>query len=1290
MKSWKTWQIILFTMLCVLLNIGGRMLALMLNLPVWLDTFGTALCAYIAGPVCGAMVGMTGNLAYSVINHLSAAYSITSIAIGLIMGIAARRHWLNYFFGFMKVTTLTVFTALIVSVPLNFLLTQGYTGNSWGNAVVDYLLEKNWPLFFCGILGQLAVEFPDKLITMVTVYLIILIKRSHDSRGQGTPTRRDTMIAAVTIACLSLAMSGSARAEGTAAGDIIDYNDYVQNVYSSNNGLPCGEANDITQTNDGVLWIGTYAGLYRYNGREFRWVDNYDSVRNVNCLFVDEEGRLWIGTNDSGLSIVIRENVVNVLDQSMGLPSNSVRCIIQSSDGYYYIGTSGSMQMLVMNNGLKIANTLQEINYADSITADSLGHVAAVTQDGRLFLLKNGQILCSLRLTEGQEQFNCCAFAPDNSLMVGSSTNHIYRYAINENDFALLDTTTCKDAACINNLNYLEDGTLFISTDSGICYIDVNGSYHLMNTNDFDNSIDNMLYDYQGNLWFTSSRLGLLRLAKSAFKDIYGTIGMERQVVNAIVRWRGCYYIGTDKGLDIVDAKCRQQLQNRFTEALAGKRIRCMKVDRQNHLWVCTYGNGLMEFAPDGEYWLYNSENGGFGNRSRVVTELSDGTILAAGDTGISYIHDHRIERTIRNGDGVINSMILTLTERDDGTILAGTDGDGIAVLKDGRVTDILTRDDGLSSGVILRTIRDPKSDGVFVVTSNSLCYLDPDGSIRVLDRFPYFNNYDIWVRDEDTLFVMSSAGIYVVGRDELVEGGDMAWELLDARRGLGTSLTANSWNYYDNSGQLFLPCDTGVYIIDAEKYDSDVRSYRMQLAAMRLDGLPQPIARSGPITIGQGVNRVELSPEILNYTIQEPNAGYYLEGYDTQWTIVPQSSLNSIFYTNLPAGTYTFHLAIFDSAGEHVLEERQFELVKEGELYEQPGFKVYMMVILVLFIIWFTWFAVQRQLNKQQVKLNMANETVMAIANAVDAKDVRTHQHSMRVAEYAVLIAQEMNCFKWWQRRKMLSNLRKAAQMHDIGKIGIPDSVLNKAGRLTDEEYAEMKSHVTRGAEILKDFTLVENVQEGTRYHHERYDGRGYPDGLKGDEIPLFGRIIAVADTFDAMTSNRIYRNHMDTDYVMNEMVRGRGTQFDPEALDAFMRLVEKGVIDLDAIYAQKQAEIQSAGQKAHDELARRAEEDKKIQAAEMEAARKAADETKDAGKTAGGTKGAGETADEAKDAGKAADEAKDAGKAADEAKDAGKAAGEAKEADKTADGASAAGKAADEAGAAGPIVSG
>ena len=129
-----------------------------------------------------------------------------------------------------------------------------------------------------------------------------------------------------------------------------------------------------------------------------------------------------------------------------------------------------------------------------------------------------------------------------------------------------------------------------------------------------------------------------------------------------------------------------------------------------------------------------------------------------------------------------------------------------------------------------------------------------------------------------------------------------------------------------------------------------------------------------------------------------------------------------------------------------------------------------------------------------------------------------------------------------------------------------------------------------------------MDNVQDGTRYHHERYDGKGYPEGLNGQRIPLYARIIGVADAFDAMTSNRVYRNQMDTDYVLKELQRGRGTQFDPEVLDAFMRLIDKGAINLEELYARRAAEIQERDPKAHEEVARRVEEDRKIQEKAMQ----------------------------------------------------------------------------------------
>ena len=219
-----------------------------------------------------------------------------------------------------------------------------------------------------------------------------------------------------------------------------------------------------------------------------------------------------------------------------------------------------------------------------------------------------------------------------------------------------------------------------------------------------------------------------------------------------------------------------------------------------------------------------------------------------------------------------------------------------------------------------------------------------------------------------------------------------------------------------------------------------------------------------------------------------------------------------------------------------------------------------------------------KRELELARKQVEMGNETILTIAKTVDAKDENTSQHSIRVSEYAVLIAKELGFSE-----QACDELRRTALLHDIGKIAIPDSVLNKPSRLTDEEYEIMKSHVVKGGEILKNFTLLEHVEEGALYHHERYDGRGYVHGLKGEEIPLNARIIGLADAFDAMTANRVYRKKLDMDYVLSELQRGRGTQFDPKLVDLMLKLIDNGTIDVAKLY-EETAKAKNAGDNQND----------------------------------------------------------------------------------------------------------
>lgn len=203
------------------------------------------------------------------------------------------------------------------------------------------------------------------------------------------------------------------------------------------------------------------------------------------------------------------------------------------------------------------------------------------------------------------------------------------------------------------------------------------------------------------------------------------------------------------------------------------------------------------------------------------------------------------------------------------------------------------------------------------------------------------------------------------------------------------------------------------------------------------------------------------------------------------------------------------------------------------------------------------------------QRQVRIGNETIFSIANAVEARDRNTGKHSFRVAEYAVSIARELGF-----NEKELDALHKTGLLHDIGKIGVPDSILNKPARLTDEEYAIMKTHVDIGGEILKDFTLVERVAEGAKFHHERYDGKGYPNGLKGEEIPLNARIIGIADAFDAMTANRVYRKALDMEQVVAELKRCSGTQFDPGLVEIMLELIESGSLNATRTVAESAKE--------------------------------------------------------------------------------------------------------------------
>ena len=180
----------------------------------------------------------------------------------------------------------------------------------------------------------------------------------------------------------------------------------------------------------------------------------------------------------------------------------------------------------------------------------------------------------------------------------------------------------------------------------------------------------------------------------------------------------------------------------------------------------------------------------------------------------------------------------------------------------------------------------------------------------------------------------------------------------------------------------------------------------------------------------------------------------------------------------------------------------------------------------------------------------------VHTLADAIDAKDAYTKGHSGRVAEYSKEIARRAGFPIAYQEEIYMMGL-----LHDVGKIGVPDAVINKPGKLTDEEFEKIKTHPGRGAKILENIEEMPQLAIGARWHHERFDGRGYPDGLAGLDIPEEARIIAVADAYDAMTSNRSYRGLIPQEVVKQELEKGSETQFDPRFAAIMLEIIKEDV---------------------------------------------------------------------------------------------------------------------------------
>lgn len=947
--------------------------------------------------------------------------------------------------------------------------------------------------------------------------------------------------------------------------------DYTAILYDSGNGLPTSEANAIAQTSDGFIWMGGYSGLILYDGTTFTRFDSSSGITSVYSLFVDSKDRVWIGTNENGVA-VFEGGEIKAFGRAEGMKSYSIRDITEDAEGNILIATTQGIAYIDLDMQIHILDDPQiNMEYITTLERDGdSDRIFGLTQEGAIFELEKLRIKAYYDPGRfGEDLINCIYPDPESKGIVYLGTSESEIMTVNSDDS--MKVLSKRDVSPQSSVNKMlkTNGILWVACGNGIGYLDEFSTYHELTDSPIKNNLCGIMCDHEGNMWFTSTRQGVLKLVPDRFSDYSKLANLESAVVNSTCLSGDLLYIGHDTGLMIVNNENYEHVENEITEYLEGIRIRCIKADKAGNIWFATVGvHGLVCLKKNGEIAEFNETNGLDTNHVRDILELSNGSFAVSTTNGLFILKGGEISAHYDQSNGVTTLSILCVEEGPDGTLYLGSDGDGIYTISDNRVSRI-GLEDGLTSGVIMR-IKWDKERGVFwIITSNSIQYIQ-DGVIKEVKGFPYSNNLDIYFDKRGGAWVLSSNGVYLTTVEDLMKGTSVEYSFFNTKTGLPHIATGNGRSHLADDGRLFMACSGGVTLVNINAEPDSIDTVKLAIPSVYIDDRLVPVTYDETLKIPAGSKRVTINAYAVTYGLNNPRISYYLEGFENNPTITTKQELQPVTYTNLNGGKYVFHLNLLNTETGAVERTASLKITKEQSLYENPIFWILLMVAIIgslTFMIYNYFRRKNEAIREKQEEEQRFNEQILhTFANCIDMRDSQNKGHSFRVAYYTKMLAEKLA-----EKREYTSEdiyqFYDIALLHDIGKLAIPDAILNKPSRLDDDEYEIMKSHTIEGEGILKDVNIVRDLAVGAGCHHERMDGKGYPHGLKGDEIPEVARIIAVADTFDAMYSTRPYRKQMLLSDVLDEIRRIRGTQLEEEVVDALLSLAEDGVLDREKV---------------------------------------------------------------------------------------------------------------------------
>lgn len=948
--------------------------------------------------------------------------------------------------------------------------------------------------------------------------------------------------------------------------------DKTETLYDVNSGLLTGKANTICQTEDGYIWIGQYAGLTRYDSKDFvtiTEIDDYDLTGIVCLKAIDNT--LYIGS-EKGFYIKDSNDEITKLD--LGSEIQVVKDIEIFNNTVLIATPQGLYQYDIEQDAIEMVNSynVSEIEvYNESI-------YYYVVDKNELYYNLSNQLL--------NDEFSIKSiYCNSGELYIGSRTESIIIFSINS-DGSLSDdyeyTMPSELTSSVNDI-YIKDSTIFISADDGLYIGDKDNILDAAKVKSSTvnyTSMEDVMFDYEGNLWLVSSAIGVIKITQTGMLDYFFEHGIENRLTYTMEVYHDYTFIATGSGIEVinpdgvainpddyVDDDSRSDVERSiimFMNILRDNPIRDLEVyndkiyaatsSTDGYLYYYDYNLASTIYDATGylKYDIMSKDTYDADTDPtkdfRILKACNDYLFIGL-DRGVSRYNE--ADSSYEYIDTAYAPLYMTYND-DKLYVVLNT----IGVLE-ASITDFsaLTRLDTSNTYSTLKCLY--INDGILFNDNNKLYFIDDSGITSInLDivgsvvDIAYINN---------KYYIASEANVYIT--DDIFEEY-VSYELIDQAAGLRSSLVANSTGYYDSDeNRYYFMTSNGILVYNLDSDPSITTSRKIDLDAIYVDNTL--IDNASKIKLNSSNNNIAILFSVLSYVEnQNYNVYYRLKGYDKEWQVISSDQDFEIEYKNLEGGSYTFELYIMEYDGTISEAYISFSIVKDKKITEYEAFWLLIAFliagVLVLGVMAIYSYRIKLSVKRQNEYKKITLESIEAIARTIDSKDAYTKGHSIRVGLYSREIARALKLSD-----DEVNNIYYIALLHDIGKIAIPNEILNKPGRLTDEEFVIMKSHTTEGGKIIGSISTIPHIYDGVVYHHERYGGGGYPKGLKGEEIPFVARVICCADCYDAMATRRVYKEPYSKEKIISEFERCKGSQFDPAIADVMIEIINEGKLD-------------------------------------------------------------------------------------------------------------------------------